>query len=236
MARYWSCREAAAAAGASHHFRLQETLGPTAANTGTAGAAANGTFGGGVAFAAAGPVCGGGNNRAVTLDGISGSIWTSQAVSNPQTFTAQIRFSTRTVGGGKLIGFGNGASGAGSTSYDRHIYMTNTGQLAFGVYGGATRTVASPRAYNDGRWHLATATFSSGTGIALYVDGQLVARDATATVAENYAGYWRIGHDTLTGWPAAPTSAHFNGSLAHASVFPTVRSATEIGDHYFAGT
>jgi signal peptidase I len=235
MARYWTCPEAVAAEAASHHYRLQEWSSSAIANTGTAGTAGNATLGGGVSFGAAGPTCGTGNDKAVSLDGYTGSIWGNQAIANPQRLTVQIWFSTRTARGGKLIGFGNATSGGLSGSYDRHIYMTDTGRLVFGVYDGTARAITSGDAYNDGQWHLATATFSSTTGMALYVDGRRVATDATVTAAENYTGYYRIGYDNLAGWPSAPTSRYFGGSLAHASVFPAVLTATEIADQFTAG-
>ena len=235
MARYWTCPEAVGAKAASYHYRLQEWSSSAVTNTGTAGAGGNATLGGGVSFGAAGPSCGAGNDQAVRLDGYTGSIWGNQAVVNPQTFTLQIWFSTTTTRGGKLIGFGNGASGSSSGQYDRHIYLTNSGQLVFGVYDGATRTVTSGSSYNDGQWHLATATFSPTTGMALYADGQRVGANAAVTAAENYTGYFRIGYDNLNTWPTAPLSHYFGGSLAHASVFPTVLTATEIADQFTAG-
>jgi hypothetical protein len=108
--------------------------------------------------------------------------------------------------------------------------MTNTGQLVFGVYSGTMCTVSSPGTYNNGAWHLATATFSPGTGMNLYVDGGLVGSSTGVPAAEAYDGYWRLGYDNLNSWPSAPTSNWFAGSLAQASIYPTVLSATQVGD------
>jgi hypothetical protein len=58
------------------------------------------------------------------------------------------------------------------------IYMANSGQIYFGV--GANKTIYSPHDYNDGNWHLIDATFGAG-GMALYVDGALVASNSTVT-------------------------------------------------------
>ena len=203
---------------------------------GTAGTAGNGTYSaGGVSHGVPGPACGGGAASAVRLDGVSGQIWTSRAMANPQWFTVQIWFATTTTRGGKLIGFGASTNGAQSSRFDRHIYMTNTGALRFGVYNGTHHTVATPATYNDGRWHLATATFSPGTGMALYVDGVLTASSTVTDAAEVTTGYWRIGYDSLGSWPAAPTSAFFAGSVAHAAVFERVLTADEVAGQYAAG-
>jgi hypothetical protein len=232
MAKWWSCPAVGGStgAGAARYYRLQEGSGTTATNTGSAGSAANGTYSsGGVTYAVAGPNCGANDTKAVRLNGSSGAIWTTQQLTNPQTFSVQVWFSTTTTSGGKLIGFGNGANGAESSQYDRHIYLTNSGQLVFGVYNGQPYTVSSPGAYNNGAWHLATATFSPSTGMKLYVDGGLVASSTATTAAENFTGYWRIGYDAIySPWPNSPTSLRYSGALAHVSIYDTVLSATQV--------
>jgi signal peptidase I len=242
-ARYFTCASAAAGVAAPGYLPLQETAGPTAANAGTAGTYVNGTYAGGVTFRVAGPSCGSGGDRAVRLDGSSGRIQTMTAVVNPQEFTTQLWFSTTTNRGGKLVGFGNGVMSSGngnanssaSSQYDRHVYMRNDGRLTFGVYSGSAITVTSPAAYNDGNWHLVTATYSPATGMRLYADGVLVGSAAAAS-AEPYTGYWRVGFDTLaTSWPGAPTSPFFGGSVAHVMITQNVLSAAQIADQYAAG-
>ncbi|WP_371327797.1 LamG-like jellyroll fold domain-containing protein [Modestobacter sp. DSM 44400] len=234
----WTCAAAAGQNGAAAvtAFALQESVGPTAVNGGSTGAAGNGTYSGsGVTYGVAGPACGNGANRAIGLDGAAGKIWTTQLVTNPQSFTVQIWFATTTAGGGKLIGFGSGAAGAASTNYDRHVYLTNGGQLVFGVYNNGYYTAGGTSAYNDGRWHLATATFSPGTGMKLYADGALVAQSSATRSAEVYNGYWRIGQDSLAGWPSTPTSSFLAGSVAYPSVYNRVLSAAEVSAQYSAG-
>jgi hypothetical protein len=147
----------------------------------------------------------------------------------------QIWFATTSAGGGKLIGFGNGAAGATSVNYDRHVYLTNAGQLVFGVFNAGYYTTGGTTAYNDGRWHLATATFSPATGMKLYADGALVAQSTATKAAEVYNGYWRIGQDNLSGWANAPTSSYLAGAVAYPSVYDRVLSATEVAGQYTAG-
>ncbi|MGY1807632.1 LamG-like jellyroll fold domain-containing protein [Blastococcus sp. SYSU D00669] len=232
----FTCAGTATAAGAALFLGLQESGGTTATNAGSAGGSGNGTYSSsGVTYGAPGPRCGAGENGAVTLDGSSGQVWTGRSYANPQTFSVQIWFSTTTTRGGKLIGFGTGTGGAVSSNYDRHVYMTDDGRLVFGVYNGGYSTATTTSAYNDGRWHLATATFSGSAGMTLYVDGVQAARNAAGTVAENTTGYWRIGHDNLNGWPTRPSSDWFAGSLAHAAVWTSVLSAAQVTDQYGAG-
>jgi hypothetical protein len=231
MAMGWTCPEVGGPTGANaaRYYRLQDSVTRTAINTGTDGTAANGTYSStGVTKGVPGPSCGGSDTLAVRLDGTAGAMGTTTLVSNPQTFSVQIWFTTTTLRGGKLIGFGDSTSGA-SGNYDRHIYMTNTGQLVFGVFSGAINTVVSPATYNNGAWHLATGTYSPATGMKLYVDGAQVGAALGPPSAEAYNGYWRIGYDNLDNWgPTTPTSRFFAGSVAQASVYPTVLTATQV--------
>ncbi|MGY1841594.1 MULTISPECIES: LamG-like jellyroll fold domain-containing protein [unclassified Modestobacter] len=232
VAQWWGCSDVGGTSGAraTHYYPLQDRSGTTVVNTGSAGSAANGTYrSAGMTKLVAGPPCGNGEEQAVRFDGASGAIWTTQPVTNPQTFSLQLWFSTTTGRGGKLIGFGNGTNGDLSSSYDRHVYLTDTGQLVFGVYNGTIYTVTSPRAYNDGAWHLVTATFSAASGMRLYVDGAQVAT-GTAPAAEAITGYWRIGHDNMNTWPSAPTSRYFSGALAHVSIYNSVLGANQVRD------
>jgi hypothetical protein len=174
------------------------------------------------------------SSPALTLNGTSGYVSTPTAVAGPNVFTIEIWFRTTTTSGGRLIGFGNLQTGA-STSFDRHIYMTNAGRLIFGVRPGTPRrTVTSTASYNDGAWHLVTATLSSA-GMRLYVDGVLVASSSAATTAQSGTGYWRIGYGTLSGWRSAPTSAFFGGTVDNAAVYTTALTATQVAAHYAAG-
>ncbi|WP_164076131.1 LamG domain-containing protein, partial [Stenotrophomonas maltophilia] len=67
--------------------------------------------------------------------------------------------------------------------------------------------------YNDNKWHHVVSTLSPA-GMVLYVDGKVVAQDASVVSAQdNYLGYWRVGYDSLSGWPNAPTSASFAGGI-----------------------
>lgn len=132
------------------------------------------------------------------------------------------------------MGFGNNTT-QNSGQYDKHIYMTNSGQLIFGVNPGSLKTITTSGKWNDGKWHHIVATEGS-TGIRLYVDGTLRASDTSVTSSENYSGYWRIAQDNLKGWPSLPTSQFFNGQIDETAVYPTALSAAQIANHYALGT
>lgn len=191
----------------------------------------NGTITGGVTEGVPGPLSGA-PSTAVALDGKTGYIYDNTAFSDPQTYTLEMWFKTTTTAGGKLIGFGSSKTGP-SGSDDRHIYMTDSGELVFGVYPNEVVTIASPGTYNNGRWHLVDATEGPG-GLALYVDGKLVASAPQTSSASSYEGYWRVGYDTLHGWPEAPSSYYFAGDVADVAVYSSALSPAQVLAHYEA--
>jgi hypothetical protein len=170
-------------------------------------------------------------NKAYTFDGSSQYVSTANVYVAPADFTISIWFKTNTVTGGRLIGFGNAQTGS-SGNYDRHIYMNNTGQIYFGVYPNAVVTINSPLSYNDNNWHLATASLSASTGMALYVDGVNVASNTGNTTAQNYTGYWRIGYDNNSGWTSQPSDYYFTGSLDDALIYSRALTAAEVTTIY----
>src|SRR5665213_1219182 len=158
------------------------------------------------------------SNASYIFNGSSQYVSTANSYSNPTDFTISIWFKASTSSGGKLMGFGSSQTGS-SGNYDRHLYMNNAGQIYVGVYPGSVVTINSPLSYNDNNWHLATATLSSTTGMALYIDGALVASNGSNTTAQNYTGFWRIGYDNISGWVSIPTSFYFNGTLDDALIY-----------------
>lgn len=106
--------------------------------------------------------------------------------STPQTFSVGTWFRTTTAGG-RLIGFGDSATGASTTS-NRQIYVNTAGQLVFGVRPRNVQTLTSAQVVTDGAWHHVAATFSTRTGLALYLDGRRVGTDSTVSSAQTSDG------------------------------------------------
>lgn len=170
-----------------------------------------------------------GASTAVTLNGTDEQIHSDRRQTVPGAFTIETWFKTTTNRGGKLIGFGNNTT-RNSGSYDKHLYMTNTGNVVFGVYTGSVRTLTSLGSYNNGAWHHAVGT-QGPDGMKLYVDGKLLASN-TVTTNQQYAGYWHVGADNLSGWPLRPTSTFFAGQLDEAAVYPTALTAAQVAKHH----
>lgn len=160
----------------------------------------------------------------------SGYVSTSRRSIYTNTFTVESWFKTGTALGGKIIGFGNASSG-NSTTYDRHVYMDNFGRIHFGVHPGSVQVISSTAAYNDNQWHHVAASLGPN-GMALYLDGVLVAQRATVTTGQPYYGYWRIGGDNLGGWPNRPLSNYFAGDIDEAAVYTKVLTPAAIANHY----
>ena len=213
------------------YWRLDESSGSTAADASNNGN--TGAYGTGVALGTPGALPGTADT-AVTLDGASdGTVSATDATATPGSYSTELWFRTTTTSGGKLIGFGNSQTGL-SSNYDKHVYMTDGGQLVFGTWNGSADTITSPNAYNDGAWHYLVAT-QGANGMALYVDGALVGTNPTTT-SQSYTGYWRVGGDNLNGWPDQPASDYFAGSVDEAAVYPTALTAAQVAAHYAAAT
>lgn len=160
------------------------------------------------------------------------------ATSTPETatnsFSLEAWVKTSSTTGGKIIGFGNKATGQ-STSYDRQVYMDNSGKIWFGVNPGPIKTVTSAASYNDGAWHHVVATLGTA-GLGLYVDGTSVGTLAGTTTGQApYQGYWRIGGDSLGSWPSAPTSAYLAGDIDEVAVYPGALTAGQVASHSTVG-
>ncbi|WP_082498515.1 LamG domain-containing protein [Plantibacter sp. Leaf314] len=208
------------------YWRLNESTGPKAADSGPLGN--TGTYWGDVSKQTPGALSGVTNTAATFSPNGNSGVGSDKTFSNPRNYAVETWFKTDTTSGGKLIGFGNRSTDGTSNNYDRHVYMTPDGRLNFGVYTGNTVIVSSPSSYNDNTWHHVVAEQSS-TGMQLYVDGSLVA-SGTETNAQDYTGYWRIGGDSTWGgdnW--------FRGSLDEFAVYGKTLTAAQISDHYSLG-
>ena len=170
---------------------------------------------------------------AVHLGGTATITPNTVAVPGPNTYTAEAWIRTTTKTGGRIFGFGNRSTGT-SSSYDRMLYMNNSGQLLFGVYTGSTQTAWSPKSYNDGTWHHVAVTQDATNGIRLWVDGSVVAFNKSVTTAQNYSGYWRIGADNTNSWPQRPTSAGFTGDVDEFAVYSTSLASATLRAHIAA--
>ena len=171
----------------------------------------------------------GATGSSYSLNGSSDYITTTTSGTSPTVFTISLWFNTLTAGG-KLIGFGGSQTGA-SSSYDRHLYMSSTGQLYYGVFNGGGASINTTASYNDGNWHHVIITQgASGVGAALYVDGTQQASNTTLVPTAKYTGYWRIGYDVIATslYPNATANPYFKGILDDIAVYNTVLTSAQI--------
>lgn len=170
---------------------------------------------------------------ATTFSGSTNSTaGTTATTPGPQEFTVEAWFKTNSIRGGKIVGFGSSASG-NSSSYDRQIYLDNSGRVTFGVYPGETRTITSATGYNNNVWHHVVGSLSP-SGQVLYIDGVKIGERTDTTSAQAYNGYWRVGGDNLGSWPSAGTSAYLSGSIADVAVYDRALERDEIDAHWVA--
>jgi hypothetical protein len=190
-------------------------------------------------------------NGPTNVPGVNSTTYRSSAYSSnvlsstgPQTFSAGIWFRTTTAEGA-LFGWSTSPSANLAGHYDRSVYLTSAGKLAFATYPqSAAQIITSPNSYNDNTWHYVVATAQSGvtassSKITLNVDGVDVATSTfnSPTAAENSVGYWHIGQSfvsTSDGYTG--NGRFFTGQLSNFAVFNNVLlSGTQINNLYNAG-
>ncbi|MCX5145299.1 MULTISPECIES: CBM96 family carbohydrate-binding protein [unclassified Streptomyces] len=172
-----------------------------------------------------------GASTAMGFNGTSQQVYSDHRQTVGSAFSVETWFKTNTTRGGKLIGFGNNTA-RNSGTYDKQIYMTNTGRLVFGVYNGSNRTVSTGLfdTYNDNKWHHVVGTQGPG-GMELIVDGQSKGT-LNVTSSISYEGFWHVGGDNLGGVPTKPTSNFFAGQIDETAVYPKALTAAQAKNHY----
>ncbi len=229
-ASYYRCANAITDDVPQIWYRLDDTSGTNAVDS--SGNNRPATYRGGYTLGAT-RACKNDSGTAVTLNGTTGYLSSTQAFTIPTTLTEETWFRSSSTKGGLLVGLGNAQTGA-STTADRQLYLTDAGKVSFSVStGGTAKTITSTKTYNDGAWHHAAATLS-GSGTILYLDGVQVASSSSATSGASYSGYIRIGYDNLSGWSDAPSSPFLAGRLDDVALYSTVLSAADVASHYNA--
>jgi len=216
--------------GAFDYWRLGETSGTKAIDSaGTSDMTEGSTVSHGVAGAIVGD-----SNAASGFNGANTGAAQASTFAPPlDNLTIEAWFKTTAKTGGKIVGMGNDNTTKPSTNVDRQIYLDNAGHVIFGVATSPTakHAVISSTTYSDGAWHQAVATLSSA-GMVLYVDGVSVGTNASVTAGQELWGYWRIGGDSLAGWPNVPTKQYIVGSIDEVALYPTALSAAQVAQHY----
>lgn len=217
---YWRLGEATGTTASADRVGFQPltALGTTVPVRGAAGAIANDS------------------DTASTFTGANTS-WTASSTQHfaSDVVTVEAWFRT-TVAGGRIVGWSNRNTQGNSQKHDRQLYIDNTGKINFGVQPGPTKVaVTSANAVNDGQWHHAVGTLSKN-GMKLFVDGQVQGARTDVTNGQHLnMGWWRLGGDTVSGWPNAGSNGFFNGSVDEVAIYKRELSPAEIADHYSKG-
>ena len=237
-ATYFSCTSAATSAGTDAYlaYPFLDTSGSTI--TDVSGNHHTGALHGSGTTRSGGAPCAADGGHALTFNG--GGYVVSPKLAAPTTYSLETWFKTTTANG-VLMGFGSSESiGVPVLSeYDRSLYLTSAGRLSFGTYtpgaalDGGYNVLTTPTVVTDGSWHHVVATYAGGR-MALYLDGSLVAAMTTAG-AESYTGYWHLAGNAISGWPGAPSSAYYIGSLGFTAVYGTALNAAAVAAHDAAG-
>lgn len=168
------------------------------------------------------------NGGYFTFNGTSQEVTTTATFPNINgtSFTFFGWFRSSVASGRKIIGFQSNQSGVEYVSYDKHVYLSTTGNLVFAVYNGTANAATSAKVVSDGTWHSFAAVYNDSGACRLYVDGVQEATVA-AISTDVYTGYLRIAGYALIGWPNAD-NGYFTGDISTIMHYNRVLSPTEI--------
>jgi hypothetical protein len=162
-----------------------------------------------------------------------------------QNFSLSMWFKTDTASGA-LFSWSTAPSAVADGLYDRSVYFTSNGSLAFSTFSGSARTITSSGVnYADNGWHHVVATAQSNVTAStsqttLYVDGVVVASAThnTPTVARATGnGYWHVGQGNITtadGFSGSGTT--FKGNVSNFAVQASVYTDANVSNLYSATT
>jgi PKD repeat protein len=187
---------------------------------------------------AAGAVAGDSDQASVFAGTATSQAGGSTAFTDPTALSYELWFKAAPTKGGELVDLGSAASGNSGT-YDRAVYMSNTGRLNFTSFFGVWRTVSTTDGYNDNTWH--HLVVSQGLdGSTIYVDGQAKATNTGIRYGRlSFNARLRVGGDTVptgaSGFPNAPSSQWFTGSIDDVSVYPYALTTAQAVAHHDLG-
>ncbi len=134
-------------------------------------------------------------------------------------------FKTTSTIAGDIINTGSYVSGQ-----QADLYVTGAGTVFFSGYGGSYQAPGGTSGYNDGNWHLATATYD-GSNVRVYVDGTLSSTTGMGGLAVA-ATPFQIGYEKSGTYNAAN---FMNGSLDEVGVWNRALNTSEVRALYAAG-
>ena len=137
----------------------------------------------------------------------------------------QAWINTTTTSGGQIFGFGDVQTGNSRPLGPARLHgQRRAASVRRLPDNGSPHGVERAPSYNDGQWHMITATRARRDGA---VRRRCAGRPPTdITTGEAYVGYWRVGGDNLGGWPEPAEPANFAGDIDEVAVYPTVLTRT----------
>jgi hypothetical protein len=208
------------------YWRLNETTGTTAANLGSLGAAANGTYTGtGFMQGVAGPPSLGGSNTAVSFGAAQGSVRTTLSLLNARpafTLEAWIRPADRATTRIGLFGQNDSIEFGFINQTTIQIWTPNAGGL----------DVTYPFPSNE--WHHIAAVGTT-TALEVYYDGVLALSSPEAVVDHGSSAFtFNIGGGGIYDADGVNNSNQFTGVIDEVAVYDHALTAAQLLVHFNA--
>lgn len=170
------------------------------------------------------------DTKALLLNGSSQITGIDSSVVRNTNVTLELWIKTSTKSGG-IFSANNTGNTSTPNTYDRHAYITSSGNICFGVWDTDQRYGTSTKACTDGNLHLVQLSISSNS-TTLLIDG---VADTTvnhvSTVADMKATF---GYAYAGSWPNY-VSPYLNGLIACPAIYNFAMTADMAMSHYVAG-
>nr|WP_324611220.1 LamG-like jellyroll fold domain-containing protein [Streptomyces sp. WM4235] len=221
------------------YWRLGETEGEAAQSEAVSRTGMNAGRYRDVTLGEAGPLTGTGN-RAVSFNGTNSYVELPEStLASSTVLSVELWFKTDKPNG-VLVGFQDNPLGPTSPKvYNPVLAVDSAGKLrgAFGKADGGLTPMTSTTAVTDNNWHHAAIT-STGTGQALYLDGQPVGTLA-GPVNHSVKTFTYLGGgytDSTWDGTGTPGTRHYKGLMDEVAVYHRALDAGSVRAHHAART
>lgn len=149
-------------------------------------------------------------------------------------FTVSIWIQTTTNYGGSIISYGRSNLLYRNTTNTILLYLSDDGRIHYLLEDSITNTLSSTDSYNDGNWHMITASLSA-EGAKLYIDAELITRNESVTTLESTSRKWHCASSVSDDIPDCPTNQYFEGAIDELAIYKKELPLEEIKALYNYG-
>jgi len=170
------------------------------------------------------------DTKALVLNGTSQAAGQSSISIGATNYSLEVWMKTASKYGGP-IGCSNTGNTSDPTNYDKMCYITSSGNMVFGVYNAAQRSLDTGKFVCDNVFHHILLSFDTSSS-KIYIDGQLAG--TLGYVSTDSLEHPVFGYTHAATWPGY-VSPFLNGFIACPAIYKFAAPADMAMRHYLAG-